>query len=94
MQNWLNLQDLWATDGSGIELFRFMISLWRFRFIHNCIMFDDKLTGLEHLQMDKLVAVRDIFSAFIVNCKLCYSRRQNVTIDKMLPGFRGKCGIR
>ena len=56
-------------------------------------MFDDKLTGLEHLKMDKLVAVRDIFSAFVVNCKLCYSRRQNVTIDKMLPGFRGKCGF-
>ena len=23
--NWLNLQDLWATDGSGIEIFRLTI---------------------------------------------------------------------
>ena len=44
--------------------------------------------------MDKLAAVRDISSAFAENCKLHYSMGQNVTIDEMLPGFRGKCGFR
>lgn len=92
--NRINLQDLWATDGSGIELFRLTMSLQRFRFIHNCIRFDDKLTRLERLKVDKLAAVRDIFSSFVKNCKSCYSLGENVTIDEMLPGFRGKCGFR
>jgi len=92
--NRLNLTDLWATDGSGIELFRLTMSLRRFRFIHNCIRFDDKLTRAERLKVDKLAAVREIFSAFVDNCKLHYSMGENVTIDEMLPGFRGKCGFR
>ena len=46
------------------------------------------------LNIDTLSAVRDIFSAFVENCKLCYSKAQNVTIDEMLPRFRGKCGFR
>ena len=79
----LDLQDLWTTDGSGIVLFRLTISLQRFRFIRNCIRFDDKLTHLGLLKVDKLAAVRDIFSAFVENCKLCYSMGQNVTIDKI-----------
>ena len=59
-----------------------MISLWRFRFIHNCIRFDDKLNPLEHLKGDKLVTMRDIFSAFVENYKLCYSIGKNVTIHE------------
>ena len=92
--NWLSLQDLWATDSSGTELVRLMIPVLTFRFIHNCIRFDDKLTLLECLKVDKLVAVKDIFSAFVENCKLYYFMGQNVTTREMLPGFRGKCGFR
>ena len=44
--------------------------------------------------MDKLVVVRDIFSAFVENCKLWYSMEKNVKIDEMLPGFRNKCEFR
>ena len=71
--NWLNLQYLGATDGTGIELFRPKLSLWRFRFINNCNWFDDKITCLECLKVNKLAAVRVIFSAFVENCKVCYS---------------------
>ena len=71
-----------------------MISLQRFRFIHYCITFDDRLTFQECPKVDKLVAVRDSFSAFVENWKLCYPMGQNITMDKMLPGFRGKWGFR
>ena len=37
--------------------------------------------------------MRDIFSTLVENCKLCYSMGQNVTVDEILPGFRGKCGF-
>lgn len=92
--NRLNLMDLWNTDGTGIELFRLTMSLRRFRFLHNCIRFDDKSTRPERLKVDKLAAVRDIFSLFVDNCKSCYTLGQNVTIDEMLAGFRGRCGFR
>lgn len=92
--NRLNLEDLWATNGSGIELFRLTMSLRRFRFIHNSIRFDDKTTRLERIKIDKLAPVREIFSLFVENCKKSYSMGQNVTIDEMLVGFRGKCGFR
>ena len=40
------------------------------------------------------MAMRDIFSSFVENCKLCFGMEKNVKIDKILPGFRGKCGFR
>ena len=40
------------------------------------------------LNIDTLSAVRDIFSAFVENCKLCYSLGQNGITDEMLPRFR------
>ena len=64
-------------------------------FIHNCNRFDDRLSCLEHPTVDKLAAMRDIiFSVFVETCKLCYSTGQSVTVDEMLPGFRGKCEFR
>ena len=52
------------------------------------------MTRSERVKIDKLAAVRDLFSLFTDNCKTCYSMGQNVTIDEMLPGFRGRCGFR
>ena len=80
--NQLNLWDLQSTDGSGIELLRHRVSLWRFTFIHDCIRFDDKLTSLGCLKVDKSMT-------FVENCKL-YSMGQNVTIEKMVLGLGGK----
>ena len=37
-----NFRDLWATDGSGIEIFRACISYNRFLFLLSAIRFDDK----------------------------------------------------
>lgn len=55
--------------------------------------FDNKATRLERLKSDKLGAVRQMLSAFVENCKNSYSMGENVTIDEMLDGFRGKYGF-
>lgn len=89
-----NISDFWATDGLGIDIFRMTMSEKRFRFIIRCLRFDDRSTRRQRCETDKLAAVREIFSLFIENCKLHYHLGENVTIDEMLPAFRGRCGFR
>lgn len=89
-----HLADFWVTNGLGIDVFRMAMSEKRFRFLVRCLRFDNKQTRELRRTTDKLAAVRDLFSAFIANCKLHYHLGQNVTIDEMLPGFRGRCGFR
>lgn len=86
-----SLEELWGTDGYGIEIFRIVMSIKRFKFLMRCIRFDDKTTRQERRKYDKLAAVRNIFTKFNDNCKKNYSPGQSVTIDEMLAGFRGRC---
>ena len=77
------MQDLWATDGSGIELFRLKISLQRFRFLQNCIRFDDKLIYLRMPENGQISGCERHFLSIIENYKLCCSTGQNVTLGGM-----------
>lgn len=89
-----NLDDLWSSDGMGVELFRLVMSERRFRFLIRCLRFDDRETRLERKSVDKLAAVREIFSIFVRNCQTNYSLGTNVTIDEKLEAFRGRCQFR
>ena len=42
--NRMNLEDLWKTDGTGIDVFWLKMSLHRLHFLLCCIRFDDKAT--------------------------------------------------
>lgn len=90
----LNTEDLWSTDGSGVEMFRLTMSLQRFRFLLRVIRFDDKQTRDERRATDKLAPIRDLFDHFVSNCEKGFHHSEFVTIDEMLPAFRGKCGFR
>lgn len=90
----LNTEDLWQNDGYGVEIFRLTMSLQRFRFLARCIRFDEKNTRPDRLKIDKLSAIRQIFDSFVANCESGYHMSEMVTIDEMLPGFRGKCSFR
>lgn len=89
-----NLKDFWTSDGLGIDVFKMTMSEKRFRFLLRCLRFDDRLTREERRALDKLAAIRDLFSCFIENCRSHYHLGQNVTIDEMLPAFRGRCAFR
>jgi len=41
-----NLDDLWANDETGMEIFRSTMSLQRFRFLLQCLRFDDRTRSL------------------------------------------------
>jgi len=92
--NRLNLEEIWSTDGTGIEVFRLTMSLNRFRFLMRCLRFDDKATRAERKKVDKLAPIRQIFEMFVENCKANYVPSEFVTIDEMLVAFRGKCSFR
>ncbi|XP_063222178.1 piggyBac transposable element-derived protein 4-like isoform X4 [Bacillus rossius redtenbacheri] len=89
-----NLRDLWAEDGTGIQIFRLTMSLFRFKFLLQCLRFDDAGTREERAKTDKIAAIRDFFEAFVKNCINNYSLGAYVTIDEKLEAFRGRASFR
>lgn len=89
-----DIMSMWATDGTGRDLFRSTMSLARFSFILSCLRFDDHETRDERRKIDKLAAISSIFSQFVENCKANYSPGLFLTVDEMLVPFRGRCGFR
>lgn len=90
----LNVKDLWATDGTGIEIFHTTMTYKRFLFLLRCIRFDKLLDRPQRKCFDKIAAIRDFFEKFITNCKDSYTLGEYVTIDEKLEPFRGRCGFR
>lgn len=66
----------------------------RFKFLLRCLRFDDRTTRSERKAIDRLAPIRDVFEMFVQNCKKSYCPGENLTIDEMLPGFRGRCSFR
>ena len=81
--NRMNLDDLWKTDGTGIDVFRLTMLLHRFHFLLCCIRFDDKATRASRKLLNKLAPIRDLFETFVQNCLRNYSPSEFVTIDEM-----------
>jgi hypothetical protein len=83
-----NIYDLWATDGTGVEVFRTVIPLYRFKFLLQCIRFDDNATRAERKKIDNLAPVRQVSDKFVGNCKKAYSISEYATVDEKLEAFR------
>lgn len=89
-----NLEDSHATDGTGLSIFPTTMSLKRMKFLLNSLRFDDATTRAFRRTLDKATPIRDILVKFTQNCLLPYSVGQDVVIDEMMVGFRGKCPFR
>lgn len=90
----LNLRDLWAQDGTGVEIFRLTMGINRFQFLLRALRFDDLDDREERKKHDKLAPIRKFFDGFVERCKANYAVCEFVTIDEMLEPFRGRCGFR
>lgn len=75
----------------GIPIFRAAMPEARFRFLVNCLRFDNKETREGRKATDKLAAFRDIFEQSINAMKHLYVPSEYITIDEQLVGFRGRC---
>lgn len=89
-----NLSDLWSTDGTGVEIYGLVMSKQRFHFLQSCLTFDDLSTRDERRLLDNLAPIRELFEAFVENCKNSYVPSDCLTIDEMLIAFRGRCKFR
>lgn len=89
-----NTNDLWRSDGTGIEIFRMTMSRNRFTFLLNNLRYDAILSRNERAAIDRITPVREIFELFVQNCKKVYSPSEYLTLDEELIAFRGRCGFR
>jgi hypothetical protein len=62
-----NLDDLWANDETSMEIFRSTMSMQRFRFLLQCLRFDDGTTRAARSEVDKLAQGRQFFELFVTN---------------------------
>ena len=90
----LNLEDLWADDGTGIDIFRATMPLGRFYFLLCCLRFDNRENRNERSLLDKLAPIRSFLDKFVENCQQYYIPSEYLPIDEKLERFRGKCGFR
>lgn len=88
------LEEMWSEDGFGVERFRLVMSLKRFKFLIRCTRFDDPNTRKIRKLEDKLAAVRELLTMFVANCQKSYSLGQDVTVDEKTEGFRGRCAFK
>lgn len=86
----LNYIDLWATDGTGVEMFRLTMNYQRFLFLLRSLRFDDKTNRPERQKTDNLAAIRELCDTLSEKFRQAYSPGENVTIDEQLVGFRGR----
>lgn len=92
-QSHTNYNELWATDGTGIEIVRTCMSSKRFLFLLRVLRFDEKATRPQRGQIDKLAPIRNLLDNFVKNCKSKYCVGEFMTVDEMLVPYRGRCGF-
>jgi hypothetical protein len=89
-----SIRSMWRRNPLESPIFKATMSRERFEKIMSCLRFDDKTTREERKKIDKFAAIREIWSDFQDNLKICYIPGSYVTIDEQLLGFRGKCPFR
>lgn len=92
--NALNAEELFRTNGTSLEIYRLTMSLARFQFLLAHLRFDDKRSRGERQKIDKLAAIRSLFTKVNESWPKYFSLSEFATVDEMLPGFRGKCSFR
>lgn len=88
------LESMFATDGSGRDIFRAIFSLRRVYVLLYCLRFDDVETREERKENDPCAAISHIFQRMVENSQSCYNICSYACIDEMLVGFRGRCKFR
>lgn len=82
---------LFATDGTGRNIFRASMSMKRFLVLLIALWFDNFEDRATRKTEDPGCAITDFLEMFNKNSRKNYTVGANVTIDEMLIAFRGKC---
>lgn len=85
-----DLEALFATDGTGRDIFRCIMSLKRLLVILACLRSDDADSRTERKQTDAAAPISWLFQQFVNNSQ----SGEMTCIDEMLIRFRGRCKFR
>lgn len=85
---------LFATDGTGREIFRCVMTKERFLFVLHVLRFDNSEDRHERKKEMKEAAIGELFYKFIENSQSCYKTGLSVCIDEMLVPFRGRSSFK
>ncbi|XP_050517750.1 piggyBac transposable element-derived protein 4-like isoform X2 [Diabrotica virgifera virgifera] len=85
-----NIETIFATDGTGRDIFRAVMSVKRFALLLSTLRFDNLEDRNERKKMDPVAPIGQIFRSFIRNVQSVYELGQSVTVDEMVVNFRGK----
>ncbi|XP_014276908.1 piggyBac transposable element-derived protein 4 [Halyomorpha halys] len=75
----------------GPPIFRSAMTKNRFDLLLRVLRFDDKETREDRKATDKFAAFREMWEQFQKNCLKYYTPSENLTVDRTLLSFRGKC---
>ncbi|XP_039278930.1 piggyBac transposable element-derived protein 4-like [Nilaparvata lugens] len=89
-----SVDSIFATDGTGRELFRCTMSKERFLFLLHTLRFDNPDDRDDRKKDVKEAAISNIFYKFIENSQLCYTVGTSCCVDEMLVPFRGRCSFK
>lgn len=89
-----DLRSLYATDGTGREIFRLVMSHKRLEIILYCLRFDDRTTRSERKQSDPAAPISKLFGEIVANFKHNFHVAAYTCVDEMLCNFRGRCKFR
>lgn len=89
-----NLNTIFATNGTGREIIRCIMSKERCAFLLTCLRFDNPETRDMRKSVNPAAPVSEIFDIFIKNCQTSYTIGKSACIDEMLVGFRGRCSFK
>lgn len=85
-----DIRSIFATDGSGRDIFRCVTNANRFAILLICLRFDNAVNREKRRQNDPVALVSEVFNIFVKNCQKAYTLGTGVCIDEMLIAFRGR----
>ncbi|XP_071056453.1 piggyBac transposable element-derived protein 4-like [Onthophagus taurus] len=89
-----DLSSLFATDGTGRDLFRCTMSLKRILTLLACLRFDDSNTRQQRRKDNAAAPISWCFEKLVSNFQDNYILGEYVCVDEMLVGFRGRCSFK
>lgn len=89
-----DISSIFATDGTGRDIFRLVMSQKRFAILLSCMRFDNPEDRVMRKLSDPAAAISELFNTFFQNAQNVFTIGEYACVDEMLVGFRGRCGFK
>lgn len=89
-----DIRSIFATDGTGRDIFRSVMSQERFATLLIALRFDNPEDREDRKKENSVAAINEFFDMFVRNCQNSYVVGATTCVDEMLVGFRGRCSFK